>query len=187
MASLTQEKNRTRKILFVCPATGKRKSIRLGKCPKKSAETIKIRVEELIHYQIHGVPYTADFSNWLNRIERLLYRQLVKVGLLKDKIVFLDAYVNDNRHKVEESTVLTWNNAINNLKDFFGVEIPIHKIVQDQVLEWERWLCEHENLKPITISRRIGQWVLGTIGTLGLLHVLLKHFGIIMGVTFTLR
>ena len=43
-----------------------------------------------------------------------------------------------------------------NLKEFFGVDIPIHKMTQEQILAWERWLREHENLKPITVSRRIG-------------------------------
>ncbi len=162
MASLTQEKNGTRKILFLCPETGKRKSIRLGKIPKKLAESIKIRVEELIQYQVLGVPYTADFAQWLNHIERPLYRQFVKVGLLKDKIEltlgeFLGTYVENNRHRVEESTVLTWQNPIRNLKKFFGEDMPIHKITQEQVTAWERWLREAENLKPITISRRIGQ------------------------------
>lgn len=162
MASLTQEKNGTRKILFVCPETGKRKSLRLGKIPKKSAESIKIRAEELVQYRVLGVPYTADFSQWLNHIERPLYRQFVKVGLLKDKIEltlgeFLDAYLENNRHKVEESTVKTWENPIRNLKEFLGEKTPIHKITQERILAWERWLGEHEKLRPITISRRIGQ------------------------------
>jgi len=161
MASLTQEKNGTRKILFVCPETGKRKSLRLGRIPKKLGESIKIRVEELIQYRVLGVPYTADFSQWLTHIERPLYQQLVKVGLLKEKIEltlggFLDTYVENNRHRVEESTVLTWENPIRNLKQFFGEDVPIHKIAQDQILAWERWLGEPEKLRPITISRRIG-------------------------------
>ena len=161
MASLTQEKNGTRKILFVCPETGKRKSLRLGKIPKKLGESIKIRVEELIQYRILGVPYTADFSQWLTHIERPLYQQLVKIGLLKEKIEltlggFLDTYIENNRHRVEESTVLTWKNPVRNLKQFFGEDVPIHKIAQDQILAWERWLGEHEKLRPITISRRIG-------------------------------
>ena len=47
MASIGHDQNGLRRILFVCPKDGSRKTVRLGSVSKRDAEAIKIRVERL--------------------------------------------------------------------------------------------------------------------------------------------
>ena len=44
MASIANDPNGTRRILFT-DAHGKRRTLRLGKAPKKHAEAVRVRVE----------------------------------------------------------------------------------------------------------------------------------------------
>ena len=53
MASIANDKNGTKRILFVDPS-GKRKTIRLGKSNKRIAETAKFHIEGLLSAKIAG-------------------------------------------------------------------------------------------------------------------------------------
>ena len=47
MASISRDKNGTRRILFVA-SDGKRSAIHLGKVSQRAAESVKFRVEQLL-------------------------------------------------------------------------------------------------------------------------------------------
>ena len=48
----------TYRVLFVDP-TGKRQTLRLGKVPKKIAESVKVKIESLLAAKIAGHPIDA--------------------------------------------------------------------------------------------------------------------------------
>ncbi len=56
------------RILFVCPTTKKRRTIRTGKCAKKNAETDLNMIERLIEARQHGSPLNGQTVEWLKGI-----------------------------------------------------------------------------------------------------------------------
>ncbi len=97
MASLSKDGSGWR-ILFVCPATKKPRTIRTGKCAKKNAETARNMVEKLIEAKTYASPLDGPTVEWLKGIDDKLRTRLAKVGLVEaDKAAllgpFLDEYI----------------------------------------------------------------------------------------------
>src|SRR6478752_2380966 len=82
MASIVNDPNGRRRILFVAP-DGSRKTIRLGKCDRKSAEAIARHVEALLASKIGGQPVPRDTAVWLTGIGPKLRDKLAAVGLVE--------------------------------------------------------------------------------------------------------
>src|SRR5262245_13109264 len=82
MASIANDPNGRRRILFVAPDGG-RKAIRLGKCDRKSAEAIARHVEALLAARIAGQPIPRDTAAWLAGIGPTLREKLAAVGLVE--------------------------------------------------------------------------------------------------------
>ncbi len=81
MASIVDDPNGRRRIQFIGPDT-KRKTIRLGKIDRKSAESICRHVEALLGAKIGGQPVPRDTANWLPAIGDTLRDKLAAVGLV---------------------------------------------------------------------------------------------------------
>ena len=77
MASIGNDKNGKRRILFVAP-DGKRKTIRLGKCSQRDAESIKYRVENLLSALMQGREPGRDDSVWLDRLPNKMHTKLAR-------------------------------------------------------------------------------------------------------------
>jgi len=60
----------------------KRRSVRLGAVPKRTAEAIKLRVEALLNAKITNTPVDRDTANWLAGIGADLADKLAKAGLM---------------------------------------------------------------------------------------------------------
>jgi hypothetical protein len=82
MASIANDPNGRRRILFVAPDES-RKTIRLGKCDRKSAEAIARHVEALLAAKIGGQPVPRDTAAWLANIGVALRDKLAAVGLVE--------------------------------------------------------------------------------------------------------
>jgi len=83
MASIVNDPNGRRRIQFVSP-DGKRKTIRLGKVDRKTAEGVCRHVEALLTAKISGQPVPRDTAVWLTAIGEKLRQRLVRVGLVDD-------------------------------------------------------------------------------------------------------
>ena len=83
MASVINDPNGRRRIQFVSP-DGKRKTIRLGKIDRKSAESVCRHVEALLTAKISGQPVPQGAAVWLASIGEKLRQRLVRVGLVDD-------------------------------------------------------------------------------------------------------
>jgi integrase len=94
MASVSNDPNGRRRILFVAPDES-RKTIRLGKIDRKSAEAISRHVEALLAAKIGGQSVPRDTAAWLGGIGASLHDKLEAVGLIEPL----------NRLTVEEFTV----------------------------------------------------------------------------------
>src|SRR5947207_15567176 len=82
MASVVNDPNGRRRILFVVP-DGSRKTVRLGKIDRKSAEAIARHVEALLASKIGGQPVPRDTAVWLAGIGATLRNKLAAVGLIE--------------------------------------------------------------------------------------------------------
>ena len=82
MASIVNDPNGRRRILFVAPDES-RKTIRLGKIDRKSAEAIARHVEALLAAKIGGQPVPRDTAAWLAGIGAKLRDKLAAVGLVE--------------------------------------------------------------------------------------------------------
>ena len=93
MASLSKDGSGWR-ILFVCPTTKKRRTIRTGKCAKKNAETARNMIERLIEAKVMGTPVDQQAAKWLKSIDGKLRDRLVKAGLIdSDKATLLGPFL----------------------------------------------------------------------------------------------
>jgi len=80
MASICNDPNGHRRILFVAP-DGRRKTIRLGKCDRKTAESVCRHVEALLAARIAGQPVPRATATWLASLGTVLRDKLAAVGL----------------------------------------------------------------------------------------------------------
>tara|TARA_R110002096_G_scaffold344921_2_gene537806 strand:- start:39674 stop:41029 length:1356 start_codon:yes stop_codon:yes gene_type:complete len=84
MASLSKDKNGTKRIMFMDP-TGKRRTIRLGKINVKTAEAFLMRVERLIDASRTGTSLDAQTTQWLSELPDDTFNKLVAVDLAKPR------------------------------------------------------------------------------------------------------
>ena len=101
MASISNDPNGRRRILFL-NGRGERKTIRLGKVQRRFAESVKVKVEDLVNASIAGHAPTDETSRWLANLEDDLYQKLSRVGLVKYRdtstlMAFIDGYINNDR------------------------------------------------------------------------------------------
>src|SRR5215510_11703329 len=107
MASIVNDPNGRRRILFVAPDES-RKAIRLGKCDRKSAESIARHVEAILAAKICGQPVPRTTAAWLAGIGTAFKDKLAAVGLVEapNRAVlgdFLRSYIL-NRPDVKPAT-----------------------------------------------------------------------------------
>ena len=161
MASLSKDGNGWR-ILFVCPATRKRPTIRLGECSKKNAQTALNMVESLVEAKSLGQPIKQQTAAWLEDIEGTPLRErLAKVGLVEASKTttlakFVDEFLDQRQQRgdVTEGTLTTWKHTRRNLVDYFGAGKDIRTIKPEHAAEWSAWLRTDQKLAENTIRKR---------------------------------
>ncbi len=148
MASITKQSNGYREVQFV-GNDGKRRTIRLGKVDQKTAELVRVRIEELSSVRITGEAASTSTSQWLRSISDKLYDRLVRTGLSSPRsnlnqqhltlIQMVDAYIK-RRDDVKYSTKLNYIQAQNYLVEFFGENRVISTITVAEGLDFRRHL-----------------------------------------------
>ncbi len=160
MASIGNDKNGTKRILFVDPS-GKRKTIRLGKSNKRFAETAKFHIEGLLSAKIAGHSPDPETANWLAGIGDVLYDRLVKVGLTSPRKTleqvtighFIEEYLV-SRTDIAEQTRKNMRVSMNRLRSFFGDNREMSSIIEGDADDYRQWLV-NEKYAPATISKEI--------------------------------
>ncbi len=160
MASLSKDGSGWR-ILFVCPETKKRRTVRTGRCAKKNAETAKNMIERLIEARHLGTPIDGQTAEWTKAIDDKLRERLAKVGLVEPMRAvrlgpFVDGFFAQRRKRgdVADSTIETWGHTRRNLVDYFGADKDMRTITLADADEWAAWLSSNEGLGENTIRKR---------------------------------
>ncbi len=160
MASIGTDSNGHRRILFVDPADGKRKTIRLGKASQKQAESFKLKLEALVSSAIRGDGLDDETSRWLAAMSDGLYARLAAVGLVnrrKGNQTTLQHLVDTyfEHLNVKPITRIGYQAAKAALLDHFGADRCIHDIEPLQAEQW-RATMKAAGLAEATLSKRIG-------------------------------
>ena len=160
MASLSKDGNGWR-ILFVCPATGKRHTVRTGRCARKNAITAKNMVERLVEARRLGTAIDGQTAEWLKAIDDKLRGRLARVGLVDLPGAtllgpFLDNYIGQRRRRgdVTDSTIEVWGHTRRNLIGYFGSDKDMRAITSADADDWAAWLASDEGLAENTIRKR---------------------------------
>src|SRR6516225_8362314 len=157
MASISNDPNGRRRILFVAPDES-RKTIRLGKIDRKSAEAIARHVEALLAAKIGGQPVPRDTAAWLAGIGDSLRDKLAAVGLVEAPRraalgEFLRSYIL-SRPDVKPATLEVWQQPCRNLTEFFGDDKPLRSITTGDCDQFKAWLLT-QDLAPATVAKRL--------------------------------
>ncbi len=160
MASVANDPNGRRRIQFI-GLDGKRKTLRLGKLPKRDAESVCRHVENILTSAAALQPLPRDTAEWLGELVPPMYSKLVSVGLVtpreeesRDTLGdFLDAYLA-RRTDAKASTHLFYGHTARNLKSFFGETRSLASISPAECDDFRRWLATSEKLSPATVARR---------------------------------
>ena len=161
MATLTtDEKDGSKRIQFRWNPRQKKKTIYLGKIPKKTAELILIRVEDLIVAKISHSPIPTETASWVGAIGDELRNKLFKHGLV-DKItnsvaVTLEELVEQfvKYQVVTPATLAVYKQATANLLNHFGLKTLISTIDVRAADQWRKSV-EQSKLAEATIAKRI--------------------------------
>lgn len=135
MASLVNRPNGHRWIQFT-DSDGKRKTLRLGKIPKRDAVSIKVHVERLISSKITSQTIADETSRWIADISDAMRTKLVGVKLLqageKSRDVSLDVFVEEycaeRSNDCEASTVRKIRSSLKQLVHHIGPDVSISEI-----------------------------------------------------------
>ncbi len=159
MASISKLKDGRRLIQFYDRA-GKRQTIRLGKVARRAAESVKLRVEDLISASITGHAVPDETARWIAQLDAPMTNKLAAVDLIPKAIIatlgeFLDAYFAE-RSDVKDSTRTIWGHTRRNLIDYFGKDKPLRTITEADADAWRANLKSTEELSDNTCRRRCG-------------------------------
>jgi len=159
MASIVNDPNGRRRILFVAPDES-RKTIRLGKIDRKSAEAIARHVEALLAAKIGGQPVPRDTAGWLAGIGAALRDKLAAVGLVEppQRLTvgeFLTSWLAGKKAAGHKPTSLrAWGQTVADLSERFGGR-PLASLAHADG-EAFRAAMQGRGLRATTIHKRLG-------------------------------
>lgn len=161
MASLITRCNGTREIQFMA-GDGLRKTVRLGRMPKKDAGAVLGKVEALAAAAEAKTSWDRQTAEWVGQLDDKLYKRLVKVGLVPKRAAaecatlgaFLESYIA-GRTDVKDSTVTAWGHTKRYLLQFFGADKRLGDVTPGDAEAWRLYLAR-EGLAENTVRRRCG-------------------------------
>src|SRR5687767_4052430 len=97
MASMANDPGGGRRILFF-DASGRRRSLRLGKISKRQADTVRVHVEQVVNAQMTQTAPPLETTRWIAGLNDVMLAKLARVGLAEKRERsslgdFLEAYV----------------------------------------------------------------------------------------------
>jgi integrase len=159
MASVVNDPNGRKRILFVAPDEC-RKTIRLGKIDRKSADAIARHVEALLVAKIGGQPVARDTAAWLATIGAKLRDKLAAAGLVEPQQrltvgEFLTGWLDGKKAMGHKPTSLrAWGQTVGGLVEQFGPR-PLASLAHADG-EAFRAAMQGRELRATTIHKRLG-------------------------------
>ncbi len=156
MASISNDANGTRRLQF--SFDGKRRSVRLGKMPKKQAEQFRQHVETIISSRNAKLPIPVETATWLGGLSDEFSDKLHEVGLIPKRTdAILGEFVSDyiqNEGSVCYATKCIWKQTERQLNTYFGTERPLRLIDHDGAKGYKDFLVA-KGFRPYTIRKHV--------------------------------
>lgn len=165
MASVFQEPNGRQRVDFV-GLDRKRRSIRLGLVPEKSARLFAARVESILEAAALGQSLDAQTAKWMADLPEASYVKLVAAGLAhprekkgQEQVLlgpFLAALLT-RRSDVKPGTAVCFEQVVQNLREFFGADKRLQDVTAGDADDFRRWLLQVKKYSSATAGRRCGR------------------------------
>jgi integrase len=148
VAAVTKDGTNGWRIRFI-DGSGVRKTVRLGKMSKPSAESICRHVAELASAKASGQPVARQTALWVQSIEKALYQKIMRVSLVENQEFpalekFLTDYIERGRTSARkpaaEGTKKKWKVSKKHMVAFFGASQDLRGITEVDVEKFRRWL-----------------------------------------------
>jgi integrase len=159
MASISTDSRGNRRILFM-GVDGRKKAIHLGNTPKKSVESLKVLVEELLVARRTGRPSEPHTLRKVQSLHPTVRERLETLELLdglgggsKRLGEFISEYVK-GRTCVKPATKEIWRQGENSLIAYFGKDMSLNKVTPGDADEYLEHL-RGTTLAPMTIKKRL--------------------------------
>ena len=147
MATLSCDRDGGKRIQYF-DADERRRALRLGSLPERSAQSIKARIEELVSVKHYGGTLTEDTAKWLRDCPAKLHRKLVKLGLAQAREPVAPAVIRTLRQVIDEfhakrldvklSTKANWKQGHESLVAAFGADRDIASITLGEADDWRQ-------------------------------------------------
>ena len=140
----TARKNSSRFIGFI-DAGGKSQTLYLGKVPKRYAESVKVKVEDLVCSSITGHAPSDETSRWLAGQDDRMIAKLGRVRLTPDRHhttleAWLSKYLKEREGDLKSASLRKLEQTRDKLLTHFDPQMPLHKITGQQAAEWRQHL-----------------------------------------------
>ncbi len=162
MASISNDPNGTRRILFTRPSDRKRVAVRLGHVSKREAERVCDKVEALVACAIAGTSMSAELAEWVSGLGDRLQASLAEHGLIAARRrvklrEFLEGY-RAKRTDVSPETKLTYRSTIRRMLRYepFERNPYLHEITSGDAADFMIFLRSEEYAEA-TIGKTIVQ------------------------------
>lgn len=145
MASLIQEPNGRYRVQIL-GVDQKRRTIRIGRCARRTAEQIKGHIEAIYAAQLSQTDPSDATIRWIESIDASLHEKLVNAKLLTPRQTatladFLQQLVA-SRTDAAPNTLKKWRTTQLLMIEFFGPDTPLESIDVARADEWRRALAE---------------------------------------------
>lgn len=143
MASLANDPGGARRVLVMVDK--KRRTVRLGKVPKKQAESMLRHIEALAASRIDGSTPPEQTARLLSSASDTLRSRLSKAGLCEDAISVTtigDAVAEfmENRVWRSDATRRNYSKAFGKLFGRFGAECSLRDVTEGHADDFHAWL-----------------------------------------------
>lgn len=148
MASITKQANGRREVQFV-GTDGKRRTLRLGRVDQKTAETFRVRIEEIMAARVTGDAISPFTAQWLRGLSDQFHDRFVRAGLCATRVreistdmslkAALEAFII-RRDDVKPVTLAVYSQAQNHLQRILGADRSIRSITAAEATDYRRAL-----------------------------------------------
>lgn len=159
MASLTTSSTGIRRIVFT-NARKERKTLYLGTMAKRSAEVLKLHVDNLLDAEIAGSSLRPETSAWIGTLDDTTLEKLAGVELVTmlprtSLKPFLDHYIAERDAVAKPNTLRNWRAAADAMVEFLGADKQLRAITLADA-DSLRVAWQKRGWKDNTIRRRMG-------------------------------
>jgi site-specific recombinase XerD len=125
-----------------------RHTIRLGRCKRRDAEAIKVKVEALAVAFELGIEPDPETLTWLGRCGDVLHRRITATGLTTNRAradVTIGELVTAFLRDYQAGSVVTKNKirtSFGHITAFFGDDFPVRKVTTHEAERWRDQVSE---------------------------------------------